>query len=46
MKKIINIIKCMIKSHNTVDAGKCPFTGNGYILCTRCNRMMIDNEKK
>jgi|Laugrespbdmm15sd_2_1035082.scaffolds.fasta_scaffold00279_10 hypothetical protein len=31
---------CIAKNHNYVDLGKCPFTGNNYKMCTRCQEMV------
>jgi len=36
IKNIINYFICKIKSHNLVEAGECPFTGKGYMVCLRC----------
>jgi hypothetical protein len=36
---MISILICFIKGHNEVNAGSCPFTGQSYNYCERCNRM-------
>jgi hypothetical protein len=36
---IIKKIICKFKKHIFVDAGACPFTGNTYVGCTRCNKI-------
>jgi hypothetical protein len=36
LKKII----CLIKGHNLIEAGACPFTGKSYDLCKRCTKMI------
>jgi hypothetical protein len=46
IKTLINIVFCKVKGHNLVDAGKCPFTGNEYVLCTKCESMIVKNENK
>jgi len=29
-------IKCRILGHSYVDGGSCPFTGNTYKVCSKC----------
>jgi len=40
---IINVLKsliCIFKNHSFIEVGKCPFTGNNYKMCTRCQEMV------
>lgn len=39
IKLIFKSIICIAKGHNFVDIGQCPFTGNKYKICTRCQEM-------
>lgn len=32
----INKIVCLIKKHDWMDIGSCPYTNNSYIACKRC----------
>ena len=38
---IMQRIVCKFKGHILVDAGTCPFTGNTYVGCTRCNSLKV-----
>jgi hypothetical protein len=38
---IIQRLICKVKGHIFVDAGACPFTGNTYVGCTRCNTLKV-----
>jgi len=41
---ITNVLKsiiCIIKDHAFIEVGKCPFTGNNYKMCTRCQEMVV-----
>jgi hypothetical protein len=38
---IMQRIVCKFKGHIPVDAGTCPFTGNTYVGCTRCNTLKV-----
>jgi hypothetical protein len=38
---IIQRLICKVKGHILVDAGACPFTGNTYVGCTRCNTLKV-----
>jgi hypothetical protein len=43
---MIKRIICKIKGHDfSIDAGSCPFTGKSYIICQKCLRMKVKNEK-
>jgi len=37
----INLIKCIFIGHNYVDGGSCPFTGNSYNTCIRCEVSVV-----
>lgn len=37
---IIKSFICIFKNHDFTDIGKCPFTGNQYKMCTRCQEMV------
>ncbi len=39
IKEILKSFMCVAKDHNFIDLGKCPFTGNQYQMCTRCQEM-------
>lgn len=39
IKDFLGSIVCMVKGHNLVFAGSCPFTGLNYDYCHRCNKM-------
>lgn len=41
IKYFISLIKCMIVGHNYVDGGSCPFTGNSYNVCTKCEMSVV-----
>ena len=40
IKQIIKSLVCIAKDHNFTDIGKCPFTGNEYKMCMRCQEMV------
>jgi len=43
---MIKRIICKITGHDfSIDAGSCPFTGNSYVICKKCLRMKVKNEK-
>jgi hypothetical protein len=33
---MIKYLLCIVKNHNYIESGKCPFTGKTYMVCTRC----------
>ena len=41
IKQLFKIIVGKVKSHILVTAGACPFTGNTYVGCTRCNTLKV-----
>jgi hypothetical protein len=41
IRNILNSFICIVKDHSFVEIGKCPFTGNNYKMCTRCEEMAI-----
>lgn len=44
IKHIFMTLVCKFKSHKWIEAGSCPFTGKNYKVCTKCEKMAI-NEK-
>lgn len=44
IKLILKSLICIIKGHAFVEVGKCPFTGNQYKMCTRCQEMATIDE--
>jgi len=40
IKNFLNVIVCKFKKHILIVAGKCPFTGKSYNICTRCGAMI------
>ena len=40
IKNILKSLICIFKNHEYVDIGQCPFTGNKYKMCTRCQEMV------
>ena len=40
IRLILKSLICIAKNHNFVDVGKCPFTGNEYKMCIRCQEMV------
>ena len=41
IKQLVKSLFCVAKNHNFIDAGKCPFTGNNYMMCIRCEEMVV-----
>lgn len=37
---MINRFICLIKNHKYIEAGSCPYTGNSYMACTRCTKII------
>lgn len=33
---MFNKFYCLLKGHNLAKAGKCPYTGYSYMVCTKC----------
>jgi hypothetical protein len=44
MRHIFNILICKLKSHQWIKAGSCPFTGKDYKICSKCEKMVIDEK--
>jgi hypothetical protein len=40
IKLILKSVICIAKDHSYIDVGQCPFTGNQYKMCTRCQEMV------
>jgi hypothetical protein len=40
IKIFLKSLTCIVKDHSFIDVGKCPFTGNNYKMCTRCQEMV------
>lgn len=40
IRNMIKSFVCVFKDHMFIDVGKCPFTGNDYKMCTRCQEMV------
>lgn len=40
MLRFLNSVYCKIASHDLVEAGSCPFTGQHYYVCLRCDTMV------
>ena len=38
--QVIKSIVCIAKDHQYIEVGKCPFTGNQYQMCLRCEEMV------
>jgi len=41
IKQMVKSLVCIAKDHKFLDVGKCPFTGNNYMMCTRCEEMVV-----
>jgi hypothetical protein len=42
IKQVVKSLICITKDHQFIEIGKCPFTGNQYKMCTRCEEMVTN----
>jgi hypothetical protein len=40
IRQVVKSLVCVAKDHAFIEVGKCPFTGNEYKMCTRCEEMV------